>query len=77
MGTKARQVGTRGKALLEKRIAELEDEVFVLGENKAGLEVKVQDLIEVNDEQRVRLTDASLLRIRIDELEAKLEVDAE
>ena len=77
MGMKTRPNGTRGKALLEKRVAELEDEVFVLGERNAELEVKFIDLIDVNDEQRVRLTDASLLRIRIDELEAKLEVDAE
>jgi hypothetical protein len=73
MGGKAGQA----KALTDKKIERLQDEVFVLGEQKASLEVKLEDLIRVNDEQRVRLTDASLLRIRIDELEAKLEGAAE
>ena len=79
MGMKTRSGGTRGKALLEKRIGELESEVFVLGERNAGLEVKLQegredleDLIKVNDNQRERLTEASLLRTHINELKEKI-----
>ena len=72
MGLKARNSGTRGKASLGDRIKELESEIFVLGEQKANLEVTIEQLVEVNDDQRHRLVDASLLRTRINELEEQL-----